>query len=139
MEFYTADTETAIEIPMSNSFVEAGYPSPSEDFIELKLDLNKHLIKHPSATFYVRVKGNSMENANIFNGDLLIVDKALEAENNSIAICVIDGDFTVKRLKKSGDELFLIPENPNYKPIKITDANNFQVWGIVSFVIHKPE
>lgn len=136
-EFFTSDVLTELAIPLQNSRVNAGFPSPADDYVELKLDLNKFLIKHPSATFYVRVNGNSMQDAGIKDGDMLIVDRALEPKNNDIVVCIIDGEFTVKRIKKSKGSIYLIPENPDYKPVKITEQNDFQVWGVVSFIIHK--
>lgn len=127
------------EIPAFKSEVRAGFPSPADDYVEQKLDLNRFLIRHPSATFYVRVKGNSMEGAGISDGDMLIVDRALEAGNNDIAVCVINGEFTVKRLKKEKGALYLVPENPGYRPIRVPEGSDFQVWGIVSYVIHKAQ
>ena len=105
--------------------------------MEIKLDLNKELIKHPSASFYVRVKGNSMLNAGINDGDILIVDRALEVKNKDIVICAINGVFTVKRIRKNGETILLEPENPSFQAIKITEENDFRVWGVVSYVIHK--
>jgi len=137
-EFYSADVGKKSEIPFFSSSVSAGFPSPADDYIELSLDLNKHLIKHPSATFYARVKGDSMIDAGINDGDLLVVDRALEIYNNCIAVCIIDGEFTVKRLKKQKDKILLIPENKEYKPIEVSEFNDFEVWGIVAYVIHKP-
>ena len=101
--------------------------------------MNELLIKHPSATFFVRVQGDSMTGAGIFNGDILIVDRALEPKNGDIAVCVIDGEFTVKRLEIINDELYLAAENGQYKPIKVSEFQDFRVWGIVTYVIHKPQ
>ena len=115
--------------------VPAGFPSPADDFLEEKLDLNKFLVKNPAATFFVRVRGSSMIQAGIFDRDILIVDRSLEVQNNSIIVAVIDGEFTVKRLQKSGDQILLVAENRNYKPIKITKEMDFQVWGVVRGVI----
>lgn len=137
LTFYTADNSEKNEIPYYLSGVSAGFPSPAEDYVDLKLDLNQHLIKHPAATFYVRVSGNSMIDANIHDGDLLIVDRALEPANNCIAVCVIDGDFTVKRIQITNKTIYLLPENPDYPPIEVTESNDFEVWGVVSYVIHK--
>ena len=106
LDFYTVDNRIKLEVPFFNSPISAGFPSPAEDYVDLKLDLNKFLIKHPSATFYVRVKGDSMKNAGIFDNDILIVDKALDPKNGDIAVCVLDGEFTVKRIKKQKDQLF---------------------------------
>jgi len=136
--FYTADFRSENELPFFASPVSAGFPSPADDYTDVSLDLNKHLIKHPAATFYARVKGDSMINAGIHDGDLLIVDRALDIYNNCIAVCIIDGEFTVKRLKKDIEKVFLLPENKEYNPIEITEFNDFEVWGIVAYVIHKP-
>ncbi len=137
-QFFSSDVSEETEIPFFASPVSAGFPSPADDYVELSLDLNKHLIKHPSATFYARVKGDSMINAGINDGDLLVVDRALDIYDNCIAVCIIDGEFTVKRLKKQKDKILLIPENKEYKPIEVSEFNDFEVWGIVAYVIHKP-
>ncbi len=137
LEFYSAETTTELKIPLFESGVSAGFPSPADDYLDLPIDLNEFLIKHPAATFYVRVKGNSMEGAGIRNGDLLIGDRAEEPRNKSIVLGVIDGEFTVKRIKKKGSELYLMPDNPEFKPIKIDDNMDFQVWGVVTYVVHK--
>ncbi len=138
LEFYSAETTTELKIPLFESGVSAGFPSPADDYMDLPIDLNEFLIKHPAATFYVRVKGNSMEGAGIRNGDLLIVDRAEEPRNKSIVLGIIDGEFTVKRIKKKGSDLYLMPDNPEFKPIKINDNMDFQVWGVVTYVVHKP-
>jgi DNA polymerase V len=135
IDIFSAETGTELELPFVDTGISAGFPSPAVDFIDLSIDLNKHLIKHPSATFYGRVKGDSLKNAGIDNGDLLIIDRSLEATNGKIAICYIDGEFTAKRIKISKKDLYLIPENENYQPIQITSANNFLIWGIVTHVI----
>ena len=103
--------------------------------MDLSIDLNKECIKHPASTFFGRVKGNSMINAGISNGDLLIVDKSLDATDGRIAVCFIDGEFTVKRLKVEKDCCWLLPENEAYQPIRVTAENDFIVWGIVVYVI----
>jgi len=119
--------------------ISAGFPSPAEDHTELDLDLNEHLIKHPAATFYIYAKGDSMINAGIYDGDLLIVDRALDPKLKSIVIAIINGEFTVKRISKINERLYLIPDNNSYKPIKITSDMDFQIWGVVTHTIHKPE
>lgn len=113
-----------------------GFPSPADDHMELNLNLQQHLIKHPAATFFVRASGQSMCDAGILDGDLLIVDKALTPTNNSIIVAVIDGEFTVKRLKIINGESFLYPANNNYKPIAIANIADFQTWGVVTYAIH---
>lgn len=127
-----------VALPLYASTVSAGFPSPAEDYEEQRLDLNKHLIQSPTATFFVKVRGDSMINAGIRDGSLLIVDKSLTAKNRDVVVCLLDGEFTVKRLQKQGNEVSLLPENPAYKPIVITPENDFQVWGVVAYVIHKP-
>jgi len=125
-------------IPMGAGTIAAGFPSPAGDYIDSRLDIFEYLIQHPTATFYVRVKGNSMINAGIHDGDLLVVDRSLEPKNNQVVIAIIDGEFTVKRISKYNNKLYLIPENNQFKPIEITDTMDFEVWGVVTFVIHKP-
>ncbi|HHH84583.1 MAG TPA: translesion error-prone DNA polymerase V autoproteolytic subunit [Firmicutes bacterium] len=117
--------------------VSAGFPSPADDYTEGPLDLNEHLVRHPAATFFVRVQGESMVNAGIHSGDLLIVDRALEPGHRKIVLAVLDGEFTVKRLIERGGRLYLYPENPAYKPVEITEENRFEVWGVVTAVIHE--
>lgn len=116
--------------------VAAGFPSPAEDYTEGPLDLNRHLIPHPAATFFVRAKGDSMIGAGIHTGDLLIVDRALHATDGSIVIAVVSGELTIKRLCQWDDALWLMPENPAYGPIAITEEMDFEVWGVVTCVIH---
>ncbi len=135
LKFSTVEFSTFLELPFFQSKVSAGFPSPAEDYEEQKLDLNIKLIKNKSSTFFVTVQGYSMIDAGIDDGDMLIVDRALYPSNNTIAVCVIDNEFTVKRISKTKDGFFLIPENKSYKPIRITEDNNFEVWGVVSYVI----
>lgn len=130
-DFYTPDYSTELELPFVDVGISAGFPSPADDFIELTIDLNRELIKHKDSTFFAKVKGDSMKNAGIFDGDLLIIDKSLEPQDGKIAICQIDGDFTVKRIKKENDVVWLIAENEDYKPIKVTEENELMIWGIV--------
>ena len=117
--------------------VSAGFPSPAMDFMEYKIDLNKHLAGNPHTTYYVKVAGNSMINAGIEDKDILVADRSLEPANGKIAICLIDGEFTVKRLKLQNNGLHLMPENPAYPPIVVTELNQFVIWGIVMYVIKR--
>ena len=116
--------------------VATGFPSPAADYVERPLDLNEHLIQHQAATFFVRSTGDSMIGAGIHSGDLLIVDRAITANNNSVVLAIIDGEFTVKRLKWENNKLWLQPENNNYPNINITEEMDFTVWGVVTNVIH---
>ncbi|MFW9596352.1 MAG: LexA family protein [Paludibacter sp.] len=134
LEIYSAQTDVGLQLPLLEG-VQAGFPSPAADFIDLSIDLNRHLIKHPSATFYARAKGDSMKDAGIFDGDLLIVDKSIEPTDGKIAICYIDGEFTVKRIKIDKDELWLMPANAAYQSIQMREGNSLSIWGIVTHVI----
>lgn len=130
------DQRTEVLLPLFLESVSAGFPSPADDYLEGKLDLNKYLIKNPSATFFVRVTGDSMQNAGIYSGDILVVDRSLTAKDGSIVIAVIDSELLVKRINFIKNKIFLLPENTNYKPIEISGEMKFEVWGVVSTVIH---
>ncbi len=136
IDFYNSDAETELSLPFTGH-ISAGFPSPAEEYLELSLDLNKALIKHPSATFFGRVKGQSMRDAGIQEGDILVIDKSLNPTNGKKAVCYIDGEFTLKTLKVDKTGVWLMPANPDYKPIRVTEENDFIVWGIVTYVIHK--
>lgn len=136
-EIFGVQTATKHELPLIATRISAGFPSPADDYIEQKLDLNQFLIKHPAATFFVRVEGDSMINAGIRSGDILIVDRAIEVTNNKVVIAQLNGEFTVKRISKRGKQLYLMPESSAYPPLKITDDMDFELWGVVTFVIHE--
>lgn len=136
LEFYSAEVTDEMALPFADS-ITAGFPSPAEDYTQLSLDINKDLITNPGASFYARVKGDSMKDAGINNGDILVIDKSLEPSNGKKAVCYIDGEFTLKTIQIRKDEIWLLPANPDYKPIKITAENEFTIWGIVTYVIHK--
>ncbi len=133
---YAPDLSTRYALPVFLGRLPAGFPSPADDYIEGKLDLNRHLIKHPAATFFVRVTGDSMIGAGIHSGDLLVVDRSLEAADRHVVVAVLDGELTVKRLFKQHGVLRLLPENLNYQPIEISGQHTFEIWGVVTSVIH---
>jgi DNA polymerase V len=133
-----ADVQTSLYLDLYGTNVSAGFPSPSTDYLEGKLDLNEHIIKNPPATFFVRVSGDSMTGAGIYPDDLLVVDKSEEPKHGKIVIAVINGELTVKRLNKTVGGIQLLPENPSYLPIHITPEMDFSIWGVVTYVIHKP-
>jgi DNA polymerase V len=135
LTFFHPDFESELQIPFIKEGVSAGFPSPAADFMETNIDLNKELSKNPLATFYIKVKGNSMIDAGINDKDVLVVDRSLEPQNNKIAICFIDGEFTVKRIQVEKDCLYLMPENTKFAPIKVTEENELIIWGIVTYVI----
>jgi len=122
--------------PLFVSSVPAGFPSPADDYIEGPLDLNRHLIKHPAATFFVRVSGDSMIVAGIHDGDILIVDRSLEPQDGNIVIANLEGELTVKRIRILTDRLVLVPENEDYAPRQVDQNTEFQVWGVVVHAIH---
>ncbi len=128
---------TEMAVHMSQNLVKAGFPSPAEDYSDIKLDLNKELIKNPSATFFARVSGESMTGDGIDNGDLIIIDRSVTPADGSLAVCYLDGEFTLKRVTIEADAITLIPSNFKYKPIKVTAENEFLIWGIVKYVIKK--
>ncbi len=137
LEFFKPSVQTKIELPLVDATISAGFPSPAEDYSEARLDLNKELITNESATFYARVRGDSMTLAGISDGDLLIIDKSKTPVNGSIVVCLFDGDFTVKRLKKQGNQFYLMPENDKYPAIKIEPQNDVTIWGVVTYTIKK--
>lgn len=137
LDFFAVREGILSDIPMFADSVQAGFPSPAEDYMDLDLNLQDHLIQNPSATFCVRAVGESMKDAGIKSGDIMLVDKSLTPKNRSIVLAVIDGEFTVKRVNVSEKELYLMPENENFPPIKITEEMDFQVWGVITYIIHK--
>lgn len=122
-------------IPLYTHKVPAGFPSPADDYIETSLDLNEHLVQRPTSTFFVRVIGESMIGAGIFNNDLLVVDKSLEAKSGDIVLATVSGEFTLKRFIKKGRGIFLEPENPKFKAIKISKEMDFSIWGVAIHAI----
>ena len=124
------------EIPLYSNKVAAGFPSPADDYLEDKIDLNQYLIKHPASTFLVRASGESMKGAGIFPDDILVVDRSLKAENGKVVIAVIDGELTVKRYIKKNSKIILQPENDDFEPIILNENADAQVWGVVTNVIH---
>ena len=124
-----------MKIPLVSAIVSAGFPSPAEDYEETSIDLNQELVTNKNATFYIRVSGTSMINSNVKDGDVLIVDKSIEPENNSIVIALLDGEFTLKRLIIKDEKIFLQPENEEYETIEV--KSDMSVWGVVTYIIHK--
>jgi len=137
LTFFTPERLDNSGAAFFNTGISAGFPSPAEDFKQQRLSLDNELVKNKEATFFARVSGQSMIGAGLDDSDLLVIDRSLEPEHNKIAVCFLDGEFTVKRLKVERDGVWLQPENSNYEPIKITDDNDFVIWGIVTNVIKK--
>ena len=137
IKFINPVINISIQLPLVEATVSAGFPSPADDYSESRLDLNKELISNKSATFYARVRGDSMTLAGITDGDLLIIDNSKTPVNGSVVVCLIDGEFTVKRLQKAENHYYLMPENHNYQPIKIKPENEVAIWGVVTYTIKK--
>jgi len=137
LTFFTPENFNSLGAVYFDTGISAGFPSPAVDFKQERLSLDNELIKNKEATFFARVSGQSMIDAGLSDNDLLVIDRSLSPANNKIAVCFLDGEFTVKRLKVEKDEVWLQPENKNYQPIKITEENDFVIWGIVTNVIKK--
>ena len=125
------------DLPLYLSPVEAGFPSPAEDYLDKQLNLHTHIVKHEAATFFLRAHGLSMINAGIHDDDLLVVDRAIAAQDNRIVIAALDGELTVKRLVRRRGKVLLVPENPDFPEIDITEREHVHIWGVVTYVVHK--
>ena len=134
---YIPDLSTKYRQSLFDGRVSAGFPSPAADYEEDRLDLNKHLIRHPAATFFVRAIGDSMIGAGIHCGDLLVVDRSLEARDKSVVIAAVNGELTVKRIRIRNKKITLVPENESYSAREIGGNVEFEVWGVVTSVIHE--
>lgn len=137
LQLCVPDTAIRQEQPYTGE-IRAGFPSPAQDYLHESIDLNRELVSHPETTFYARVAGNSMEQAGIHDGDLVVIDKSLDARNGDYVAAYIDGEFTLKefRLDPDGQCAWLIPANPAYRPIRVSEENRFAIWGVVTCTIH---
>jgi len=135
-EIFPADCTTSLHRPLFLSGVSAGFPSPADDYLDRKLDLNEHLVKNPAATFFVRVAGDSMLGAGINDNDILVVDRSLEPCNGSIVIAVVNGELTVKRLLQNRNSCRLAAENPDYPDLEINEDTPLEIWGVATYAIH---
>ena len=136
LEILTPDFSTSLSLQYADAGIRAGFPSPAQDYISETIDLNKDLIRHPASTFYGRVVGDSMIDEGIEEGDILVIDKSIEPEDDDLAVCCLDGEFTLKRINITRDNrIYLMPSNRRYKPIEVTPDNEFLVWGIVTYTI----
>ena len=135
LKFFIPKKENGLGQWLAEERISAGFPSPADDFKETRISLDKELVKNKEATFYARVSGDSMENAGLSDGDLLVIDRSLSPENKKIAVCYLEGEFTVKRIIKKKGSIYLKPENKNYKEIEIKDGDELIIWGIVTYVI----
>lgn len=135
LNLFLPDFENSMELPFISDGIKAGFPSPAADFDESKISLDNVLVKNREATFYAKASGTSMIGAGIDDGDILVIDRSLEPKNNKIAVCYIDGEFTIKRIVVAKDGVYLTPENPAFQPIKVTAENELIIWGMVTYVI----
>lgn len=137
VEFFSPEINEPLFISLSESPVHAGFPSPAENIIENKLDLNKLLVKNPSSTFFAKVSGESMIDDGVEDGDILVIDKSVSPYDGAIAVCYLDGEFTLKRVRFMDGFILLVPSNPKFKSIRVDKDNEFLVWGVVRYIIKK--
>ncbi len=137
LKIYRPEAAEPLEMPRTGSTVHAGFPSPADDFLEGSLDLNRLVVRHPEATFFARVEGDSMRDEGIVDGDILVVDKAVEPFDGCLAITYVGGEFTLKRVRIEAHRILLVPANPNYKPLEIRPGDEFAVWGVVQWIVKR--
>ena len=139
IRIFRADTTTEISLPFADGGIKCGFPSPAQDYVEESIDLNKEIIRHKETTFLARVSGNSLMDAGISDGDLIVIDKSLEVNDGDFVVAYIDGEFTLKEFKrdKANNCAWLIPHNDEFSPIKVTEDNDFMVWGVLTYTIKK--
>jgi DNA polymerase V len=138
LELFDFEFLDQINLPLYASYVSAGFPSPADDYLEDRIDLSKYLVQNPTSTYMMRVKGSSMQDANIHDGDILVIDRSLKAADGLPIVCFLDGEFTVKTFRKVDGRAYLYPANPAYSPIEVTEEMDMRVWGVVVWVLHKP-
>ena len=137
LKIFGADTHSSVELPFADEGVRAGFPSPAQNGMDNSIDLNRDLVRHPESTFYARVEGDSMVDAGVRAGDILMIDKSLEPDDGDMAVCVVNGEFTLKFVERHPDCVVLVPANSDYEPIRVGEGERFEVWGVVTYVIHK--
>lgn len=135
IQLFVPDTTTHVALPVADGGIQAGFPSPAQDYINEYIDLNRELVRHPAATFFGRVSGDSMIEEGIEPGDLLVIDRSIEPADGDLAVCCLDGDFTLKRIKLSPGVISLMPSNETFDPILVTPEHRFEVWGVVTHTI----
>lgn len=135
LDIYPADTSSSLPLPYADEGIQAGFPSPAQDHMNESIDLNREIVKHPASTFYGRVSGNSMIDEGIEPGDIIVIDRSLEPQNGDLAVCAIDGEFTLKRISLQPNAVWLIPSNESFDPILVTPESRFEIWGVVTHTI----
>lgn len=135
LQFFLPDTSSHVSLPVADGGIQAGFPSPAQDYISEYIDLNRELVKHPAATFYGRVSGDSMIEEGIESGDLIVIDRSLEPVDGDLAVCCLDGEFTLKRIRLVPGAVWLVPSNESFDPILVTPDTRFEIWGVVVHTI----
>lgn len=136
LEFIYVDPLRSIVLPYVDQGISCGFPSPAEG-LEEEFDLNQHIVKNKDTTFFAKIRGDSMQGVGMEEGDIVVIDKSLEPTDNKIAVCFLDGEFTIKRIRILQSKLYLVAENEKYAPIEVTADNDFVIWGIVTNIIKK--
>lgn len=137
IDIFTPDLSSRLSLPYADQGIQAGFPSPAQDYISESIDLNREIVKHPAATFYGRVSGESMIDEGIHPDDIIVIDRSLQPQDGDLAVCCIDGEFTLKRIHLEADKVWLIPANEAFDPILVTPDNRFEIWGVVTYTITK--
>ncbi|MCH5219122.1 MAG: translesion error-prone DNA polymerase V autoproteolytic subunit [Muribaculaceae bacterium] len=137
IDIFKPDLTTRLDLPYADQGIQAGFPSPAQDYITESIDLNREIVRHPASTFYGRVSGDSMINDGIDPDDIIVIDRSLEPQDGDLAVCCVDGEFTLKRIKFDAGKVWLIPANETFDPILVTPDNRFEVWGVVTYTIKR--
>lgn len=135
VEIFAPDLSSHMPLPYADGGIQAGFPSPAQDYISESIDLNREIVSHPASTFYGRVSGDSMIDEGIEPDDLIVIDRSLEPEDGDLTVCCLDGEFTLKRIRLEKGRIWLIPSNETYNPILVTADSRFEVWGVVTHTI----
>lgn len=137
IDIFQPDLSSHIPLPYADGGIQAGFPSPAQDYISESIDLNREIVRHPAATFYGRVSGDSMIGDGIDPDDIIVIDRSLEPQDGDLAVCCVDGDFTLKRIRLETDKVWLIPANESFDPILVTPDTRFEIWGVVTYTIKR--
>lgn len=137
LKIYRPETGTELSLPYADEGVRAGFPSPAQAYMEYSIDLNRDLVTHPESTFFARVEGTSMIEAGLEEGDILVIDRSLDVKDGDIVVCALNGEFTVKYLHRTAQGIRLLPANDEFCPIDVLPGDEFEVWGAVTYIIHK--
>ena len=135
VDIFSADVSQSLALPYADQGIQAGFPSPAQDYLNESIDLNREIVKHPASTFYGRVEGESMIEEGIEPGDLLVIDRSIEPDDGDLNVCCVDGEFTLKRIRLERNRVWLQPSNEAFDPILVTPDNRFEIWGVVTYTI----